>query len=115
MYHVKLRRADIRLIQSASEPNGKLASPTAHIQADRGFPVSARHSQVERLILQTFPQSSPQSVTIDATACGGIDLSLQRREAFEEVGLPMGYHRDLHFVTQLEPFLSKYKIIVFRK
>lgn len=27
----------------------------------------------------------------------------------------MGYHRDLHFVTQFEPFLSKYKIIVFRK
>ncbi|KAJ9108780.1 hypothetical protein QFC21_000100 [Naganishia friedmannii] len=36
-----------------------------------------------------------------------------RREAFEEVGLPMGYHRDLHYVTQLQPFLSKYKIIVF--
>ncbi|KAI5454663.1 hypothetical protein NCC49_003554 [Naganishia albida] len=46
----------------------------------------------------------PTDVSPDFTA---------RREAFEEVGLPMGYHRDLHFVTQLEPFLSKYKIIVF--
>lgn len=49
------------------------------------------------------------------TICFDSDVSFQRREAFEEVGLPMGYHRDLHFVTQLEPFLSKYKIIVFRE
>ncbi|KAH8090769.1 NUDIX hydrolase domain-like protein [Filobasidium floriforme] len=36
-----------------------------------------------------------------------------RREAYEEVGLPLGYHPDLHKMTELEPFLSKYKLVVF--
>lgn len=42
-------------------------------------------------------------------------LILQRREAFEEVDLPLGDVPHLHKLTELEPFLSKYKIIVFRK
>ncbi|KAJ9102942.1 hypothetical protein QFC19_004498 [Naganishia cerealis] len=54
----------------------------------------------------------PTDVSPEFTANWFVDLS-QRREAFEEVGLPMGYHRDLHYVAQLQPFLSKYKIIVF--
>lgn len=39
----------------------------------------------------------------------------KRREAYEEVGLPLGYHPDLHKMTELEPFLSKYKLVVFRE
>jgi 8-oxo-dGTP pyrophosphatase MutT (NUDIX family) len=38
-----------------------------------------------------------------------------RREAWEEVALPLGSHPHLHKLTELEPFLSKYKLIVFRE
>lgn len=39
-------------------------------------------------------------------------LLCQRREAFEEVGLPLGPHPHLHYLTRLPPFLSKYRLIV---
>jgi 8-oxo-dGTP pyrophosphatase MutT (NUDIX family) len=29
--------------------------------------------------------------------------SMERREAFEEVGLPLQDHPDIHFITTLEP------------